>query len=368
MAAPLILVVGSAEAGRTDYQPQLENADKARLAAEHIGSELARRQCRIVVYSASKEYLEGDVVRGFAGAVAKTAKAMIEVRYPYTAAASAEFKESHDRPELFLSVSDPNASWEAAFYASLRDADGIVIIGGGRSAHAIGYMALAFDVPILSLACFGGAGRAVWLAMKPDIDLPTKDHHQRMNPAGWKESAVSGLIDALLEQGEALRRRAEIADAAVRQRRATWRIGASVALLLAAIALMVWGYTLPEPRTDLLFVALLLLVGPVAGAGSSLALSVWSAADDTRSLGVTAGLGFVAGLFSSLIYLLAQATTATDAKAIKSVAIFVAMATGLLAGFAVDRVFRQAMEGRMPGLPGQTTSPSRKPGGRRARP
>jgi hypothetical protein len=87
--------------------------------------------------------------------------------------------------------------------------------------------------------------------------------------------------------------------------------------------------------------------------GSALASSGWRAGEDERSIVATAGLGFVAGLVSSLFYLLAQLSTAGDAQSIKGLAIVVAMATGLLAGFTLDHVLRQATEGKLK-IPGRT--------------
>jgi hypothetical protein len=98
------------------------------------------------------------------------AEGLIQVRFPHTAPNSAKFPEAETHRPLFAPLQDRNGSWEAAFYASPRDADGVLILGGGRSAHAIGYMALGFQVPVVSVGCFGGAGKTVWLAMRPGTD------------------------------------------------------------------------------------------------------------------------------------------------------------------------------------------------------
>jgi hypothetical protein len=347
MSAPLILIVGSANPARDDYQPPLVNAQTAPLAAEHIGAELARRGCRIVVYSASKSFLEADVVRGYVAALKKNAKGMIEVRYPHTAPGSAEFAEAKNRDDLFVPKADRNASWEASFYASLPDAAGVLIIGGGSSAHAIGYMSLAQQLPILPLACFGGAAKDIWLAIRPGIDLPTDAQHQLMNPPAWRPDLAAGAVDALLAQADTLRDRARNSEMGSRGRRATQRIGGAVAVLIAATAITVWGFNLPTPHTESIFTWLLFFVGPLAGMGSALGLSGWKMNDDGRSIVTTAGLGFIAGLVSSLFYLLAQVSTASEPKDIKGLAIIVAMASGLIAGFTLDQVLKQVTEGKL---------------------
>jgi hypothetical protein len=347
LSGPLILIVGSADLSRQDYDPKLVNPKAAPEAAEELGLELARRGCRIVVYSASEQYLERDVVRGFVGASKKNATKMIEVRYPYAAPGNAEFPEADSRKDLFDPTEDHrNASWEASFYASLRNADGVLVIGGGHSARAIGHMALAFQKPVAALACFGGAAQAIYRAILPGKDLASEEDLRAMNPATWKRELAPALVNALFAQRDALRLRAEAEETARRRRRATFSIVAAVCILMAAIAMTVLGFTLPDARANWLFTWLLFFVGPIAGAGSALASAGWRADDDGRSAVTTAGLGFVAGLISSLFYLLAQFSTANDTQSIKNVAIIVAMATGLVAGFTVDQVLKQAAAGR----------------------
>jgi len=346
LSEPLILIVGSADPSRNDYDPPLTDPAGAQKAAEQLGAELARQGCRIVVYSADARYLEAAVVRGFVGASKKSARAMIQVRFPHTAPESAKFPEANTHGPLFEPLQDRNGSWEAAFYASLRDADGVLILGGARSAHAIGYMALGFRVPLVPVACFGGAGKAVWLAMRPGTDLVTDADCQLMNPLAWTSSAAGPLVASLLTQ-RTLRDQRGAQAIVDRGRVAAMRqIVGGVAFLIAAIGLTVWGLIQPATHQTALFMALLFIVGPVAGVGSALISSGWRFENERHSI-ATGGLGFTAGLVSSLLYLLAQFSTASDPSMIKGLAMIVAMATGLLAGFAVDRVLKQAAEGKL---------------------
>jgi hypothetical protein len=353
-----VLIVGSADPNRTDYDPKLIEPTGARQAAEHIGAELARRGCRIVVYSANPEVIESDVVRGFVSALKRNVEKMVEVRYPHDAPDSFKFPEAEKRPEIFLSLPDRNSDWEASFFASLRGADGVLIIGGGRSSQAIGYAALAYDVPVMSVAYFGGAAEKVWLAIKTGFHLPTDEDLRVMKPASWSPDTPRKIVDALFaqckvrrERDAARRERDAAAKAAASETRAqrmrTRRAISAVFVLLIAIGIAVWGFALPEPRTDFLFNLLLILVGPVAGAGAALACSAWMAREDNRSGYVVGGLGFVAGLVSSLLYLLAQFSVSGDVKTIKGFAIYFAMATGLLAGFTMDQVLKQASTGNL---------------------
>jgi GntR family transcriptional regulator / MocR family aminotransferase len=64
MPGPLIVIAGSADPKRTDYEPPIPDVDGLHAAAEQLGGELARAECRILVYSSA--FIEAEVVRGFA--------------------------------------------------------------------------------------------------------------------------------------------------------------------------------------------------------------------------------------------------------------------------------------------------------------
>ena len=55
---PLIVVIGSADASRTDYDPPLALVPQAAGAAEDIGGALAKAGCRLIVFSSDPAYLE----------------------------------------------------------------------------------------------------------------------------------------------------------------------------------------------------------------------------------------------------------------------------------------------------------------------
>ena len=64
MTGPLIAVVGDISSNRV-YDPAMKDTAKAKMAAEQLGTELARRGARLLVYGGP--FLESDVVRGFVG-------------------------------------------------------------------------------------------------------------------------------------------------------------------------------------------------------------------------------------------------------------------------------------------------------------
>jgi hypothetical protein len=74
MERPLIAIVGDAN--------KTKNPELARKAAGEIGSELAKRGCRLMVYSSSSDFVEWEVVQGFLRTKIKKEPRSIEVRYP----------------------------------------------------------------------------------------------------------------------------------------------------------------------------------------------------------------------------------------------------------------------------------------------
>jgi hypothetical protein len=182
--SPLVLIIGSAESGRKDYDPPLANAESAPAAAELLGKALAKAGCRLVVYSSDPRFLEGHVVRGFAAAARKGAAKLVQIRAP-AGAGGGVFPEQKTHAGLFDPQPDPNPHWVQSFFRSMADGGGALIIGGGRSALIAGHLALSLHIPLLPVACFGGAARRVWETIQPNDDLPTKEERNLMGRPDW---------------------------------------------------------------------------------------------------------------------------------------------------------------------------------------
>jgi hypothetical protein len=65
-----------------------------------------------------------------------------------------------------------------SFYGSLVQADGVLLVGGGRSSLITGVLALTYRVPVLALQAYGGSGEKIWKA------LATKDEANEMAQGG----------------------------------------------------------------------------------------------------------------------------------------------------------------------------------------
>ena len=74
MPGPMIVIAGSADPKRSDYDPPVDTAG-AVAAAEQIGAELATAGCRILVYTSDPAFIDAHLVRGFVSARQRRARA-----------------------------------------------------------------------------------------------------------------------------------------------------------------------------------------------------------------------------------------------------------------------------------------------------
>jgi hypothetical protein len=153
-----IAIVGSANPEREHYpyEPPLKNVEQVQEACKAIGGALARAGYGIMVYTSSRDYIEADVVTGYVASGEAKDKS-IQVRYPNIPEAQPDFAEYKGRPQLFDFKSYQEDNWQAVFIPSLRDAAGIVILGGGNSALITGLVAQAYRKPLVSIATFSGS-------------------------------------------------------------------------------------------------------------------------------------------------------------------------------------------------------------------
>ncbi|MBP2291873.1 hypothetical protein [Azospirillum rugosum] len=343
MPGPLIAIAGSAEPER-DYDPPVD-CDAARAAAEQLGAELAKAGCRIIVYS-SKNFIERDVVRGFV-AEAKEPKA-IQVRCPAGSKAD-KFPECQDHRDLFDFHADPHREWEISYYRSLREADGVLLIGGGQATLITGHLALAERKPLVALGTFGGAASRVWGAITPGEDLVTKDERNLFGRPQWADDSAAACVRALLDQHE---RRAKDRAAAQRAKREldlqVQKRSVSV-ILLVLVTLVVLAVGLGWSAVGAVsFQALLMSAGAFAGAAGATVRTLWAGETDQSTVRGVA-LGVAAGFISSLLYIVSQVaanpamlgTGATPASDPPRLLLLFAVLIGFIADFTFDAVYRK---------------------------
>jgi hypothetical protein len=346
MAAPLIAIAGSVNPARQDYNPPLRDPDVAKQAAADLGAALARAGCRILVYSRDPAFIEADIVRGYVATGLARPDSII-VRYPAAVydGKGIRFAEEATNKPAFKIEKDTNPRWEVSYYRSLREVDGVLLMGGAQAVLITGILAQAYNIPLVPVAAFGGSAQTVWSL--PVETLAGPDDRNLMGYDGWD----SGIADRLVQSFD--RQRARIAvDAAARAQAARarsrqWTARATVAglVLLAAVALTVFG-TFGEVTTKLAFGAIFYVTPMVAGAAGGLARTLYDyvngrTPDDSRSSPISASLGMAAGLVSALLFALAQRATNQSASDPSTLAALVPfeLLIGFVAGLTLEAVF-----------------------------
>ena len=143
MERSLVAVIGNAS--------KTTNPELAKRAGRELGAELAKRNFRILVFSASQEFIEWEAVQGYMGSAKKIAGS-VEVRYPPNL--HSLFPERAGDP--FFVRRQQSGDWEASIYPSFAEIDGLVLIGGAYTTKIAGLLAMGSKTPIITLAGLGG--------------------------------------------------------------------------------------------------------------------------------------------------------------------------------------------------------------------
>lgn len=350
---PLIAVVGCASDARKD-ELKLQNPEQARKAAMELGRELAKAGCRILVYSSCPEFIEFEVVSGFVSGK-PTSPGLIQVRYPLSRP-QPPFPDQSGNEDLFDWRPDRSADWEVAFYRSLEEVDGMVLIGGGGSTLIGGLVAMGRRVPMLALASFGGAGAKVWESLSVERDLATREDISVMARPKWTSTSATECIQLLLAQRQRLEREREVRRLQELRQTGAVKRQALVAMLLFLLAIaavpLAWGEASISYRLLLWLLFVSPLLGGVSGATSRMVFD-WrqgTVPHTPQSAWITAALGLVAGGVSGLLFISAQLSAlpadSTDVaaklqQAQASRLVPFALAIGFTAGLTLDAVFRK---------------------------
>jgi hypothetical protein len=317
MPDPIIAIVGSANAARTDYAPPLRNVGKVSQAAQELGRELAKANYGIMVYSPNPAYIEAAVVEGYVTSnVARPGS--IQVRYPRGAEAGSRFPEQDTHPTLFDPRPTTYSSWEVCFYQSLKEADGVLILGGGSSALITGVTARLLRLSVVAVATFGGSADNVWVLMRDQgLANVTDEDHRIMGRASWESDSAAQLVRLMTEQRarrlkeEETMRMEQLAERGRAKRRAAITMGLFISAILAA------GTALVAPLGPGGFLTLFFAAPLLAGAAGGIARNVLDLFQGTlipRGRDELSGvvLGAMAGFVSAVLFVLAQWMTMTE--------------------------------------------------------
>ena len=330
---PSIVVTGSALAGR-EYTPPLRDAGAASPACAAIGRELAKAGCDLVVFSSSDDYIERDVARAYLEALDPAHPGTVVVRTPYDR--EVDFGVPEQLRQFIEIRPDPAAEWEISYYRALLDADGLVVVGGGRATRIAGTLAVAGATPIIALAMFGGGALTVWQHLDRHRNHAT-DEDMHLMAGAWSDKSAARLVASLL--GQIARRRETIRQQqreSARSKRSRTVNSLCATSAIAFSALTVWlGFRTQDTASAVGY----LLVGPLLAAIAGALLRDASADEQTTIWSAARGLG--AGVLAVSLYVGSQQLTNAEqltADSARRLAWFL-VPVGLAAGYTVDYVF-----------------------------
>jgi hypothetical protein len=375
MSPPVIAIVGSYDPERAK-ELSLRQTDLAPEAGAELGRELARQGCYIVVYASYPYLFEVDVVRGYVEAKQMQPEPdCIQVQFSLRYGRPS-FPGEKDNKDMFLFMPDSNSEWESSFYRSLREVDGVLILGGGPSSMIAGVVAVGHRKPIVACASFGGYARKIWellpvqqaLLSQREIGLMAED---------WRPDLAKRYVAMLLRQREQLmleekereeesrRREAELTaqfnqrlEAAIlaeRDNRKNIKIYAVTSIFSFLLALTMWIVALGVTGLGSLWLVIFLAAVPLAAGVSAATIRVVFDASINRheqpkqaapSVLANTAMGLVGGGITAILYVLTQliAIGGTPQPDHYVRLIPFALATGFLAGFALDVVDRKLRE------------------------
>jgi hypothetical protein len=357
---PLIAIVGDAAKSK---DPAL-----AKRAAEDLGAELARKGCRILVFSSKPEFVEWEAVQGYLKSKVKKEPRSIEVRYPPELDGMFPGEEVDD-PRFVRT--QQGGDWEASIYPSFAELDGLILIGGGYTTKVAGLLALGSRTPLITLGGLGGAAQEVWTYLRGDRNsAATEDDLNLMATRNWSENSAARFIGALLGQRD---RKLEVEKQAAlgeseRHRR---RMLTILAMLGSGLFFLVLLALVESWTSDLSRLQRWLLLGTpaIAGASGAAIRVLWDNWQqqrvplELRPITMTVALGFWASGVAGALFILPQiwvfgTFTAEQAGKLSGFAVPV----GLLAGLTLDRVFPRLIKYEVP----LNTAPLEKAGARNA--
>jgi hypothetical protein len=316
--------------------------DDARKTAEEIGAALANAGMGLVVYFSNDESLEPHVVRGYVKALPAGAPAgLIRVRFAESQKNMVRFPEQSTHAELFKLDLFAGQDWEAPFYRSLVEADGVdavVLMAGGRSTLIAGQIALARPLPVLAVDKFPGSAEVI----RRELATTAKDYPSAIIQTFPQMVTWLKLKCEERAEKQALARYQESHYLRITSERGKsyWAAAAFVALL----ATLVFGVAQVPPAgiyTILTFGGLI-----AAGATGALVRSLLWGSEETHP-SRSFFLGAVAGLVVGLAYLIPQwvgapgvlSAATTEVSATDKIQFVSAVLVAISAGVGFDTVF-----------------------------
>jgi len=275
--------------------------DTAKNMAKEIGSALANERMGIVVYYSNDESLESHVVSGYAATLPEgTGAGSIRVRFAESQKNKVKFAEQATRNDLFELILFAGNDWEAPFYRSLVDTDGVdavLLMAGARSTLIAGQIALARPLPVLAVDQFDGAAGVIRTELATTSkEYPSSATHNPKEMVSWLKNKCAVRMKQLKQSHH---QEITYLKLTSERRKGFWATGAFIVLLVTVFLGMSQK---PDPGLYpfLTFAGLI-----AAGATGALIRSViWKAEQTVPTTSLL--LGGVAGFVVGLAYLIPQ--------------------------------------------------------------
>jgi len=333
---PFIAVIGGL------WQLDESRAAAASGAAKVIGAELAKAGFGLVVYFSDDRSVEPHVVAGYVAALTDGAGA-IRVRYAQSQRGQVKFNEETARPELFEHRLFPGDDWEAPFYRSLAEEEGVdavLLLGGGTSTLIAGQIAVARRLPILAVDEFGGSAAKIWNQLAQASLDKDFDSWGTRPAAAFAEQLKKECAAVAARRREERRREQMFATITAQRQQTVYAAGAFVLLLATLFFGMVYTPS-PSAYPFIMFAGLI-----SAGGTGALARLIFRGPveNDSRT---SLLLGSITGFVVGLAYLIPQWVGAPGVLAPKADTVLAtdkiqfasAVLVAISAGVGFDAVF-----------------------------
>jgi hypothetical protein len=336
-----IAIVGSYNPARAE-ELQLKKWELAPQAGKQLGQELAKKNFHIIVYESYPYLLDIDVVLGYTEQMDKATANCIEVRYAEKIEQPAFIENQNDDVRFYFQP-DSNENWEISFYQSIRDIDGMLLLGGGPSALIAGIVAISHRKAVVVCADFGGLARKVWGALRNTDVLANEEEIARMaNP--WTANSAERMI-AILE-AQIKRKQAN------GNPRPQYLAQFLYIIVSAIVALVVYSIVLANQQlTNQFWPIFMLISSTFTGIVGATAISLYNISRKPnkrqQAAGITATLGAVAGAVSAALFVLAQtfaspvSTSETPPILLYNNLFLFTTIIGLIAGMTFEAVFKR---------------------------
>ena len=148
-----ILVVGS-----WDFDGGEQIQEKFASVCQQLGASLARAGHTIVVGSSKKGVADRHVVFG-----ANSVDGRHKVLVVRPAKGAIPFETDHaNLTKIDFRFRRRKGPWAVGRIYQILEAEGVIMIGGGRGTAQVGYTAPVLERPVLAIAALGGAARDAW--------------------------------------------------------------------------------------------------------------------------------------------------------------------------------------------------------------